>query len=553
MSDIQSQIKDELARILVSLGAEVKDGDILLTPTGNPDHGDYASNLALRKAKALGMKPIDLANKIVTLFKLDGVDHLEAAMPGFLNFYLAQDALGSIIKKIVTEKDNYGNLTLGKGKKVDIEYVSANPTGSLHLGHARGAALGDCLARLYKKAGYAVTREYYVNDAGVQMDHLAESLMIRYLELYGIQKEFGADDYHGPEIIALAKQLQSEIGDSYLKDPESHLPEFKKYGGDHLLEAIKKDLHDFRVDQDVYSSEKAIRDRGDVEKVLEALKPSCYEKDGALWLNTTKDGDDKDRVLVKSDGSYTYLLPDIAYHNDKFARGFDLLVDLFGADHHGYVARLKASQKDLGHNPDALTVSLVQMVRLFKDGEEFKMSKRTGNAISMAELIEEVGVDAARYFFVSRSGNSHLDFDIDLAKKLGSENPVYYAQYTHARLCGIIANGKAFYPIDYSSDLLTSESEKDLLIALKDYPTVLTAATVENEPYKVTNYIHSLATDINEFYTKCRVLDDSNPKLSQERLGLVEACRIVLANALSMIAVSAPERMLAQDKPEETK
>lgn len=548
--EITQAIKDELKNVFALLGGSVRDEDIVLQKSDNRGHGDYASNLALRMGKTMGLKPIELAEKIAQAFTLDGVDHVEAVMPGFLNFFLNQDALGAVLEEIVNHKEHFGDLTIGKGIKVDIEYVSANPTGTLHLGHARGAALGDCLARLYQKSGYQVTREYYINDAGVQMEHLAESLEARYLQEFGIDSKVPDDGYHGPEIIALAKALKEEIGDRYVKNSHEHLPEFRKYGGDHLLDAIKKDLHDFRVDQDVYTSEKAIRDRGDVERVLEKLKPFCYEKDGALWLNTTKDGDDKDRVLIKSDGTYTYLLPDIAYHNDKFSRGFDRLIDLFGADHHGYIARIKASQKDLGHDPDSLQVCLVQMVRLFKDGEEFKMSKRTGNAITMKELIEEVGVDATRYFFVSRSAESHLDFDIDLAKTLGSENPVYYAQYTHARLCGIMRNAASFYPIDYRSDLLTTTSEANLLLLLKEFPTVIENATKENEPYKITNYIHDLAQSVNEFYTKCRVIDDSAIDLTKERLGLVEACSIVLHNALDLIGVSAPEKMVSLDKEE---
>ena len=548
--DIQEQIKQELKRVMSVLGQEVSDAEIVLSPSNTREHGDYASNLAMRKAKAFQLPPMDVATKIIREFSLPGVDHIEACKPGFLNFFLKQDELGSIIKKIVTEKEHYGDLEIGKGIKVNIEYVSANPTGTLHLGHARGAALGDCLARLYKKSGYDVTREYYVNDAGVQIDHLADSLKARYLQEFGIECDVPEDGYHGPEIIALAKELKEKVGDAYVKDIDAHTEDFKDFGKARLLDAIKEDLHQFRVDQDVYTSEKEIRDRGDVEKVLEQLRPFCYEKEGALWLDTTKDGDDKDRVLIKSDGNYTYLLPDIAYHNDKFNRGFDLLIDLFGADHHGYIARLKSSQKDLGHNPDALNVTLVQMVRLFKDGQEFKMSKRTGNAITMKELIEEVGVDAVRYFFVSRSGTSHLDFDIDLAKTLGSENPVYYAQYTHARLCGILNNAKAFFPLDYACSSLTTDTEKDLLILLKDYPNVIKAATLEMEPYKVTNYIHTLSQTINEFYTKCRVIDDQNVILTKERLGLVEACRDVLASALSLIAVSSPERMVSSEKAE---
>lgn len=548
--DIQEQIKQELKRVMSVLGQEVSDAEIVLSPSNTREHGDYASNLAMRKAKAFQLPPMEVATKIISEFSLPGVDHIEACKPGFLNFFLKQDELGSIIKKIVTEKEHYGDLEIGKGIKVNIEYVSANPTGTLHLGHARGAALGDCLARLYKKSGYDVTREYYVNDAGVQIDHLADSLKARYLQEFGIECDVPDDGYHGPEIIVLAKELKEKVGDAYVKDIDAHTEDFKDFGKARLLDAIKEDLHQFRVDQDVYTSEKEIRDRGDVEKVLEQLRPFCYEKEGALWLDTTKDGDDKDRVLIKSDGNYTYLLPDIAYHNDKFNRGFDLLIDLFGADHHGYIARLKSSQKDLGHNPDALNVTLVQMVRLFKDGQEFKMSKRTGNAITMKELIEEVGVDAVRYFFVSRSGTSHLDFDIDLAKTLGSENPVYYAQYTHARLCGILNNAKAFFPLDYACSSLTTDTEKDLLILLKDYPNVIKAATLEMEPYKVTNYIHTLSQTINEFYTKCRVIDDQNVILTKERLGLVEACRDVLASALSLIAVSSPERMVSSEKAE---
>ena len=547
--EIQVQIKEKIQEVLKALSLEVSLDDIALTPSDNRDHGDYASNIAFKKAKEAHMAPLMLAEKIAQEFHLDGVEKVEAVKPGFLNFFLKADSLGAIIKTIVKDPAHFGDLTIGKGKKVNLEYISANPTGTLHLGHARGAAIGDCLARLYKKAGYEVTREYYVNDAGNQMDHLAESILARYLELFDDHSfPMPEDGYHGPEIIALAKELKEKVGDEYLSNPTSHLDELKRYGGEKLLDAIKKDLHNFRVDQDVYTSEKAIRDRGDVDKVLQALKPYCYEQDGALWLDTKKDGDDKDRVLVKSDGAYTYLLPDIAYHNDKFSRGFDLLIDLFGADHHGYITRIKSSQKDLGHDPEALKVLLIQMVRLFKDGQEYKMSKRTGNAISMKELVEECGVDSIRYFFVSRSGSSHLDFDIDLANTLGSENPVYYAQYTHARLCGILNNAKSFFPIDYESDLLSSEAEKNLLLLLKDYENVIEVAVGENEPYKVTNYIHSLAQSINEFYSKCRVIDDLNPTLTKQRLGLVEACKDVLANALDLIAVSAPERMVSADK-----
>lgn len=548
--DIQDTIKKEVARVLKELGGEIEEKEILLSASDTREHGDYTTNIAFKKAKALSLAPLALAEKIADRIRFDGLEKCEAVKPGFINFFLKSDELGQVIKEILDKKEHFGDVTLGKGTTINVEYVSANPTGTLHLGHARGAALGDSISRILKKAGYDVTREYYINDAGNQIDHLGESLIARYLQLFGIDAPVPEDGYHGEEIIRIAKSLKDEVGDAYVENAREHIDFFKKYGSRLLLEFIKQDLHAFRVDQDVYTSEKAIRERGAVEDVLEKLKPYCYESEGALFLDTKKDGDDKDRVLVKSDGSYTYLLPDIAYHDDKFSRGFDRLVDLFGADHHGYITRLKSAVKDLGHDPEKLDVCLVQMVRLFKDGEEFKMSKRTGNAISMKELIEECGVDAVRYFFVSRSGNSHLDFDIDLAKSLGSENPVYYAQYTHARLCGILLNGKAFLPFEPKGDLLTSESERSLLLLLKNYPEIIASAAKELEPYKVTNYIHSLAMAINEFYTKCRVLDDKDPSLSKQRLALVDACRIVLADSLSLIGVSAPERMVSRDKEE---
>ena len=549
--DIQDKIKEGVIGALVKCGIEANPGEIVITASNTRDHGDYTTNIAMRKAKVAGKKPVDFANELISLMNIDGIEKIEVCAPGFINFFLKSDELGSVVSKIIEEGEKYGSVKQEHPIKIDIEYVSANPTGTLHLGHARGAAIGDALSRIYKKAGYDVTREYYVNDAGNQINNLAKSLRARYLEICGIECEFPEDGYHGEEIIETAKKIYEEKNDSITEDTETNFDYFKQYGINVLLDAIKKDLHEFRVDQDVYTSEKSIRDRGDIEKVLEQLKPYCYEQDGALFLNTTKDGDDKDRVLVKSDGSYTYLLPDIAYHADKYNRGFDELIDLFGADHHGYVARLKSALTSLGYDASKFTVSLVQMVRLFKDGEEFKMSKRTGNAISMKELVDECGVDSVRYFFVSRSGNSHLDFDIDLAKTLGSENPVYYAQYTHARLCGIMFNGEKFMPFDGKGDLLVTTSEKDLLLLLKEYPETVKIAASEKEPYKITNYVHSLSVSINEFYTKCRVLDDQNISLSKQRLALVKACEIVLKDALSLIGVSAPERMTSLSEKED--
>ena len=556
---IEEEIKKELIKIFESLSLKVNEDEIFLTKTDKKEHGDYASNIALKKAKLLNMKPMDLAIIIKDKFSLPNIEKLEAANPGFINFFFKQEELGLIIKEINEKQDNYGNLNFGNKKKINIEYVSANPTGLLHVGHARGAAIGDCLARIYSKCGYLVTREYYVNDAGVQIDNLAKSVIARYKCLFKKgSAHLPKDGYHGKEIIDIAKKLKDEYGDKFLNIDDEKKEFIKNYSIKYFLNEIKAILKTFNVEQDVYSSEKEIKARGDIEKVIKELEPYCYLKDGAVFLNTTKDGDDKDRVLIKSDKSYTYLLPDIAYHNDKYNRGFDYLLNIFGADHHGYVARLKSSQKDLGHDDTKLSVCLVQMVKLFKNGKEFKMSKRSGNSILLEDLISLVPVDTIRYFFVSRSASSHLDFDIELAKKLENDNPVYYVQYTHARLYSILEKGLLINEItkdnklnlNYDSNLLVSDSEKELLIELKEYPNIIENSCKTNEPYKICNYVYELSTKINNFYTQCRVLDKNNINLTIQRLGLVSACKIVLKNALNLIGVNAPNSLTINDKKE---
>lgn len=546
---VEENIKNKLSKILKELNIDFAEDEIVLVKSDKREHGDYSCNIALKKAKQVNLKPLDLANKIVSLFSDDGVNKVEAVLPGFLNFFLKQDELGNVIKIINTKENSYGDLSFGNKKKVNIEYVSANPTGLLHVGHARGAAIGDCLSRIYKKAGFDVTREYYINDAGIQVLNLAKSVYAKYCCLIKPgSAHLPKDGYHGQEIISCAKELRKKYDDTLISKNQKNIEIIKSFSINYFLDEIKRILHEFRVDQDVYTSEKAIKDRGDIEIVLEKLKPYCYTQDNALWLKTTLDGDDKDRVLVKSDGSYTYLLPDIAYHNDKYNRGFDYLLNIFGADHHGYITRLKSSQKDLGHNPDNLTVTLVQMVKLFKGGKEFKMSKRAGTSITLADLLSLAPLDAIRYFFVSRSGSSHLDFDIDLAKKVGNENPVYYCQYTHARLCSILEKGKKYQPLKLESSLLTSEKEKNLLLLLKDYPQVILSACKSNEPYKICNYIYDFSTAINDFYTNCKVLDENNLDLTNQRLGLVKSCKIVLSSALDLIGVSAPKTMNSENK-----
>lgn len=535
-----NDLKNVIASACNKIGVQIKPEEINLIPSKVKEHGDFATNIALKSAKSLGKNPMDVASMIIDNLDSTSIDKAEVAKPGFINIFLKNDDIFSVIGEINSKKEKYGQLDFGKNEKTLLEYVSANPTGTLHLGHARGAAIGDSLARILKKAGYDVTREYYVNDAGSQVNNLALSLQARYMQLFGIDKQVPENGYHGQDIVEFATKLKQEQGDLLLN---ADIEQFKTIGIELALNNIKKDLKDFRVEFDIFTSEKAIRNAHKVESVLEELKPYCYTLDGATYLNTTKDGDDKDRVIIKSDGSMTYLLPDIAYHKDKLDRGYHYLIDLFGADHHGYIARLKSSLKSLGYNPDQLQVDLVQMVRLFKDGEEFKMSKRTGNAVSLKELCQEVGVDAVRYFFVSRANSQHLDFDLDLAKSLSSNNPVYYCQYAHARLCAVMKIAEGKYNIDYSPTGLIEDAEKALAKKLSEFKLAIKDSALTLSPCKITIYVRELASQINEFYTKCRIIDPNNVELTSKRLGLVNASEIVLKEGLNLIGVSAPDYM----------
>ena len=538
---IEEKIQVKLSEIITSMGVKTSPSEIILEHPKHEGQGDLSSSIAMKLASKLHKAPIQIAQDIIAAFQLQEVEKVEKAGPGFINFFLSSASVESVIPQIIELKDKYGNSDKGQGEKTLLEYVSANPTGALHLGHARGAALGDSLARIMKKCGFDVTREYYVNDAGNQVNNLAKSLKARYLEKLGDKDAKVPDDgYHGPDIIEFAENLYQEGGTSFKKKP---LAFFRERGVKMALENIKKDLGEFRVSFDIFTSEKAIRDEGKVEDTIALLKPYCYEKDGALFLNTTKDGDDKDRVIIKSNGAYTYLLPDIAYHKNKFDRGYQYLIDLFGADHHGYIARIKSSVKSLGYNPDKLDVELVQMVRLFKEGKEYKMSKRTGNAISLKELCEEVGVDAVRFFFVSRAASQHLDFNLDLAKTMGTVNPVYYCQYAHARLCTILQMAEGKYEIDKSGEGLVDSSETALMKKLEEFPKIVLDSGLTLSPYKITIYVRDLASCINDFYTKCRVLDPADPKKTSARLGLCLAAEIVLKEGLALIGVDAPEHM----------
>lgn len=544
MLDIEIKLKELIKAGLSNLGVDVDLSSIVIERSKDKAHGDYATTVALQMARTLHKAPRDIANELVKHLSSDFISNIEIAGPGFINFFVKSDSLSSIIKTIVEQGDNYGESKEKHEGKINVEFVSANPTGDLHLGHARGAAIGDCICRLYKKAGYDVTREYYVNDAGNQINNLAKSLRVRYHEALGDNSlELPEDGYYGEDVINIAKIMVDEVGNKYLTDSDEAFNYFKVRGTELELAKLIKDLNMFRVSFDVFSSELAIRNAGKVEKVLEELKPHMYQDQGATFLRTTSISDDKDRVLIKSDGSYTYLLPDIAYHQDKLQRGFTKLIDCLGADHHGYIERMKSSLVMLGYDRDALDIELIQMVRLFKDGKEYKMSKRTGNAVSMKELCEEVGVDAVRYFFVSRAASSHLDFDLDLASKMESSNPVYYAQYAHARLCAVLEKSKDVYPLDYEGKDLNHEKEISLLKVLVDFPKEVAQCAAQRAPYKMTNYIQKLATSIHEFYSECRVIDENNIGLTSSRLALAKASKIVMKNALDTIGVNAPEKM----------
>ena len=538
--DIVESLKLKIQKALTSLGKEVALNDIVIETSKDTAHGDYATNAAMKLCRLFGAAPRDVANQIIGAIDMEGIEKIEIAGPGFINIFMKHDSLQPIVKKIINENDNYGR-NERNGKKVNVEFVSANPTGILHVGTARGAAVGDSLARILDAAGYDVTREYYINDAGNQITNLGLSIQARYMNLFGIEKEIPADGYAGQDIYDIAQRIKDEIGDEALH-MENSLPFFMERGMKIELDRIVEDLALFRVKHDIFSSEKVIRSNGAVEKELEYLKDHTYIEEGATLLKTSDFLDDKDRVIVKSNGDYTYFLPDIVYHVNKMSRGFDQLIDVLGADHHGYINRMKSALMMHGYQADVLDIELIQMVRFLKNGVEFKASKRSGDAITLRDVCEEVGVDAMRYFFAMRAPSSHLDFDMDLAKEQSSSNPVYYAQYAHARLCSILEQGKDI-PLDIEASRLEKESEIGLLKHLASYPNVILDAAKEKAPYKITNYIHDLAELVHEFYTECRVIDRDNKEVSASRLALCQASKQVMKNALNLIGVSAPEHM----------
>lgn len=552
VEQVQDQVKVALKNAIIEakLADEASIPEVMLETPRSKENGDYATNIAMQLTKIAKQPPRAIAEAIVQHVDKESasIEAIDIAGPGFINIILKKDYLQEVVKLVLKEQENYGQSTVGEGENIQVEFVSANPTGDLHLGHARGAAVGDSLCNVLEFAGYKVGREYYINDAGNQIDNLAISVEARYFQALGEERDMPEDGYQGKDIIEIGNKLAEEFGDKFKSYSDKERYDFfRSYGLEFELEKLKTDLKNFRVQFDNWFSESSLYESGKIETALEKLRENghIFEEDGATWFCSTTFGDDKDRVLIKNDGSFTYILPDIAYHEDKISRGFDKLINIWGADHHGYIPRMKAAIEALGYGKDKLEVIVSQMVHLYKDGERMMMSKRTGKAVTLRELVEEVGLDATRYFFVMRSGDAQMDFDLDLAVSESNENPVYYAQYAHARISSILRQSEElnFTASTAHVDLLTADREIDLLKKVGDFPQVVADAAKGRSPHRIATYIQELASAFHSFYNAEKVLDESNKELSEARLALITATRTTIANALKLIGVSAPEKM----------
>jgi arginyl-tRNA synthetase len=553
VEQVQSRLKEEIRAAVVkaNLATEEQIPDVILEIPKEKAHGDYSTNMAMQLARVAKKAPKMIAEALIENFDRSkaSIEKIELAGPGFINFYMNNAYLTDLIPTVLEAGEKYGETAVGGNQKVQVEFVSANPTGDLHLGHARGAAVGDSLCNILAKAGYDVSREYYINDAGNQINNLALSVEARYFQALGQDKPMPEDGYHGADIIGIGKSLAEEFGDKYVNvDEQERFEFFREYGLKYEMAKLQKDLEDFRVSFDVWYSETSLYKNGKIDEALKVLRERgyIYEEEGATWLRSTDFGDDKDRVLIKQDGSYTYLTPDIAYHKDKLDRGFEKLINIWGADHHGYIPRMKAAIQSLGYAADALEVEIIQLVHLYKNGEKMKMSKRTGKAVTMRDLVDEVGLDATRYFFAMRSSDTHMDFDLDLAVSESNENPVYYAQYAHARICSILRSGEEQgIKVDRNADfsLIGAEKEIELLKKLGEFPQAVGEAALKRVPHRVTNYIMELASTFHSFYNAEKVLDLEQLERTKARLALIKTVQITLRNALALIGVSAPEKM----------
>ena len=554
----ECQLRDA---VLSALGAAVAAGDLPAEPLpafgveipGDRAHGDLAANVAMVSAKAFHQAPRKIAEAILSHLDLEGtyLDRAEVAGPGFLNFFLSPAFYAAVVADVLAQKEAYGRSDYGQGKKILVEFVSANPTGPMHIGNARGGAIGDTLASVLDWAGFQVSREFYINDAGNQINKFGLSLDLRYQQLYKDGIEMPEDSYHGQDIIDHAKAFAAIHGDQYMNQPEDvRRQALVDYALPLNIAGLERDLATYRIHYDNWFRESTLHENGEARKVVEMLteKGFTYISEGATWFKATAFGADKDFVLVRSNGFLTYVVPDIAYHYNKLVtRGFDIAIDVLGADHHGYVPRLKAALQALGVDPSRLDVVLMQMVRLIRDGEVVKASKRSGKAITLVTLLEEIPIDAARFYFNLREANSQFDFDLDLAVEQSSQNPVYYVQYAHARICSIFRNLEAdgICPRDCAPEelcLLTAPEEKELIRHLAAYSGEIILAAKEYDPSRITRYAVELATLFHKFYNACRVKDEED-SLRQARLSLCAATRITLRNVLTLLKIGAPESM----------
>ncbi|MCH5320113.1 MAG: arginine--tRNA ligase [Eubacterium sp.] len=558
VKETENILKEKITNAILSAvdAGELSQGEIpqfIIERPSNKANGDYSSNAAMAGAKAFKKAPRMIAQSIADHIDLSGTlfERVEIAGPGFLNFFLSQEYYSEILKDVFACGEDYGKSDYGEGKKVLVEFVSANPTGPMHIGNARGGAIGDCLASVLDWAGFDVSREFYVNDAGNQVEKFATSLEVRYLQHFKDDIEMPEDAYHGADITEHAENFISEYGDKYVEAPsEERRKALVDFALPKNIAGLERDLGRYRITYDKWFRESTLHNDGSVEKVIEVLKDKgvTYEQDGALWFKASEFGNDKDIVLIRANGLPTYIVPDIAYHYNKLVtRGYDKAIDVLGADHHGYVPRMKAALTALGLDADRLDAVIMQMVRLVRDGETIKLSKRSGKAITLNTLIDEVPLDAARFFFNLREPNSHFDFDLELAAKQSSENPVYYVQYAHARICSIIKkaqeqNVELRTPADDELLLLCSDEEKELIRHLSSLTGEIVSSAKAYDPAKITHYVVELATLFHKFYNAQRVMCDDEG-LMQARLYLCRAVKDTIRNILTMLKITTPEVM----------
>lgn len=558
MSDAFIQAKELVMR---AMGELVADGTFPAEPVpafnteipADSKNGDVSTNAAMVCARPFRNNPRKIAEAIVSKIDLNGsyFARCEVAGPGFINFFYSTEWYATVVATVLEQKEKYGETDLGAGKSVLVEFVSANPTGPMHIGNARGGAIGDCLASVLEKAGYEVAREFYINDAGNQIEKFKTSLEVRYLQIYKPETELPEDAYKGQDIIDHANAFNEIYGDKYVNaDSEERRQALCDFALPKNIQKLHDDLGKYRIQYDKWFNESTLHKDGSVQRVIEQLKASghTYEKDGALWFKTTEFGDEKDRVLVRENGVPTYLVPDIAYHYNKLAvRKFDKAVDIFGADHHGYIARIKASMTALGVDADRLDIVIMQMVNLVRNGEKYKLSKRSGKAITLSTLLDEIPIDAARFFFNLREPNSHFDFDLDLAVSQTSQNPVYYVQYAHARICSVLKKmneeGIEIKSLDKAAlSVLTAPEEQEMIKHLATLPNVINEAAKAYDPAKVTKYVIDLATMYHKFYNNCRIMGEDE-SVMQARLSLSLAVKQVIKNILDMLKITCPESM----------